>query len=273
MARGSYRSNAAGSVFVKSQQRGIQSVEIGCSLLFALARSSVAMPLRDLAKAAGLTPSKAHPYLVSFSKLKLIAQDPATGHYDLGENALQIGLAAFQRLSPLKVAEEELKKFEDSARYSTAVSVWGNQGPTIVRFTEADYPLHVYIKSGTVLSLMHTAAGLVFAAFLPRHTVVAALKQERHRFAGHSEPVTMAQFEEATAEVRRVGISRNVGAVVPGVNSICAPVFNDRGEIVLAISLMSPGQPDDADPKGATAHAARQCALRISERLGFVPKA
>src|SRR5882757_10909886 len=97
---------------MKSQQRGIQSVEIGCALLQALARSRAAMPLRDLAKAAGLSPSKAHPYLVSFSKLKLIAQDPATGHYDLGENALQIGLASFQRLSPLRVAQEELKKVE-----------------------------------------------------------------------------------------------------------------------------------------------------------------
>ena len=59
-----------------SAQRGIQSVEIGGALLLVLARSRTSMPLRDLAKAAGMTPSKAHPYLVSFSKLGLIFQDP-----------------------------------------------------------------------------------------------------------------------------------------------------------------------------------------------------
>jgi DNA-binding IclR family transcriptional regulator len=254
---------------MKSQQRGIQSVEIGCALLQALARSRAAMPLRDLAKAAGMTPSKAHPYLVSFTKLKLIAQDPATGQYDLGEEALQIGLASFQRLSPLRVAQEELKKVEVDSQYSTAVSVWGNQGPTIVQFTEADYPLHVYVRCGTVLSLANTAAGQAFAAFMPRNVVAGALKHERNRFAGRAEPVSMAALDEITAEVRKFGIARSVGTVVPGVNSISAPVFNDRGEMVLAISLMKPGLPADADPKGATAKAAKQCALRISQRLGF----
>ncbi|WP_178133544.1 IclR family transcriptional regulator [Vineibacter terrae] len=256
---------------MKSQQRGIQSVEIGCALLLALARSRVAMPLRDLAKAADMTPSKAHPYLVSFAKLKLIAQDPATGQYDLGEAALQIGLAAFQRLSPLRAAQEELKTIEVGAHYSTAVSVWGSQGPTIVQFTEADYPLQVYIRCGTVLSLANTAAGQAFAAFMPRNVIASALKQERHRFAGRTEAISMAALDEITAEVRKLGIARSIGTVVPGVNSISAPVFNDRGEMVLAISLMRPGLPADADPQGATARAAKQCALRISRRLGFTP--
>jgi DNA-binding IclR family transcriptional regulator len=33
------------------------------------------MALKDLALAAGMSPPKAHPYLVSFGKLGLIAQD------------------------------------------------------------------------------------------------------------------------------------------------------------------------------------------------------
>ncbi len=256
---------------MKSPQRGIQSVEIGCELLLALARSRKPMALKDLAREAAMTPSKAHPYLVSFAKLKLIAQDDGTGHYDLGEQALQIGLAAIQRLSPLRIVQEELKKLEVGSRYSTAVSVWGNQGPTIVQYTEADYPLNVYLKCGTVLSLANTAAGLVFSTFMPRATITGALKYEKHRFAGRAEPLTMAALDAATAEVREHGFSRNVGAVVPGVNSISAPVFNDRGEIVLAISLMKPGLPADADPSGTTARTAKQCARHISERLGFRP--
>lgn len=256
---------------MKSQQRGIQSVEIGCALLLVLARSRTPMPLRDLAKAAGMTPSKAHPYLVSFGKLKLIAQDPDTGQYDLGEEALQIGLASFQRLSPLKVAQEELRKVEIASQYSTAVSVWGNQGPTIVQVTEADYPLHVYVRCGTVLSLANTAAGQAFATFMPRAVVAAALKQERNRFAGRPEPVSLAAIEPITAEVRALGFARSLGTVVPGVNSISAPVFNANGEMVLAISLMKPGLPSDADPKGSTARMAKQCAARISQRLGHRP--
>ena len=117
--------------------------------------------------------------------------------------------------------------------------------------------------------MANTAAGQVFAAFMPRPVVVGALKHERNRFAGRSEPVSMTALDEIVAEVRRLGIARSIGTVVPGVNSISAPVFNDRGEIVMAISVMKPGLPADADPKGDTARAAKQSAMRISQRLGF----
>ena len=53
-------------------QRGIQSVEVGGQLLRALAHHGRPMALKDLAREAGMTPAKAHPYLVSFGKLGLI---------------------------------------------------------------------------------------------------------------------------------------------------------------------------------------------------------
>ena len=55
------------------KSRGIQSIEVGGRLLQALARVGEPMMLRDLAREAGMTPAKAHPYLVSFSRL-------GTGH-------------------------------------------------------------------------------------------------------------------------------------------------------------------------------------------------
>ena len=65
-------------------QRGIQSVEVGGRLLLALVHEGRPMALKDLAQAAGMAPAKAHPYLVSFGKLGLIAQDESSGRYGLG---------------------------------------------------------------------------------------------------------------------------------------------------------------------------------------------
>ena len=60
-------------------QRGIQSVEVGGQLLLALAHQGRPMALKDLAREAGMTAAKAHPYLVSFGKLGLIEQDAVVG--------------------------------------------------------------------------------------------------------------------------------------------------------------------------------------------------
>src|SRR5256885_2000564 len=79
--------------------RGIQSVEVGGQLLKALARTGRRMALKDLAREAGMTAAKAHPYLVSFCKLGLMEQDRASGHYGLGPLAIQMGLISLDRKS------------------------------------------------------------------------------------------------------------------------------------------------------------------------------
>ena len=60
-----------------SDQRGIQSVEVGGQLLRALADGDGPMMLRDLARNAGMSAAKAHPYLVSFMRIGLVEQDKA----------------------------------------------------------------------------------------------------------------------------------------------------------------------------------------------------
>ena len=74
------------------ERRGIQSIEVGGQLLNALVKSGTPMMLKDLASEAGMPPAKAHPYLVSFAKLGLIEQNPATARYELGPLALELGL-------------------------------------------------------------------------------------------------------------------------------------------------------------------------------------
>jgi len=76
---------------MKRESRGIQSIEVGGELLRALARSGEPMMLRDLAREAGMTPAKAHPYLASFSRIGLIEPNACDGAFDrevqLGESA------------------------------------------------------------------------------------------------------------------------------------------------------------------------------------------
>ena len=52
-------------------------------MLLALVRTGCSLALKDLAAQAGMTPAKAHPYLVSFGQLGLVVQD-AAGLYGLG---------------------------------------------------------------------------------------------------------------------------------------------------------------------------------------------
>lgn len=254
---------------MEKSRRGIQSIEIGSALLVELARKVRPVALKDLAKAAGMTAGKAHPYMVSFLKVGFVNQTES-GQYELGPLALQLGLTKLQRMDPVKEASQLIEALAQETGQSVALAVWGNLGPTIVRLEEPIEPLHVNLRTGTVMSLVNTATGRLFAAYMPPKVVERLLLDElaRSREAGRDAPPSMHALEPALAEVRRHGLSRTLGQPIPGIDAMCAPVFDPDGHIVLAVLVMGPAATFDTRWDGAVATPLRRCAAEISRRLG-----
>ena len=256
-------------------RRGIQSVEVGGKLLRALAHQGRPMALKDLAEAAGMAPAKAHPYLVSFGKLGLIEQDAASGRYGLGSLAMQLGLISLQQFDPVRLATPRIIELAAELGHTVALAVWGNRGPTIVRIEEAPSPVHVNMRHGTVMSLRRTASGRLFAAYLPKAKVLAALAEERAHERRSGRAASGARidpaFQRELQEVRATGLSHAVDAAVAGVSALAAPVFNEAGGIVLSLTAIGPSAIFDARLDGPLATTLRRSAQLLSQQLGARP--
>ena len=255
----------------EKSRRRIQSFEIGTQLLIELARHVAPMALKDLARLADMTTSKAHPYMVSFLKVGFVTQD-ASGSYELGPLALQLGLARLKRLDAVKEASPLIEQLAAQTEQSVALAVWGNLGPTIVRLEEPIQPLHVNLRTGTVMSLANTATGRLFATYMPPKVVENLIIEDIERRSPRSGGlvrVTPAEVEEAIADTRRHGLSRTIGQPIPGINAFCAPVFDATGHLTLGITAMGPDATFDSDWDGTIARPLRACAAEVSRRLGY----
>lgn len=253
-------------------RRGIQSVEVASLLLQVMARHVRPIALSDLARSAGMSSGKAHPYMVSFMKVGLVSQDAATGMYRLGPMALQLGLAHLNQLDPVKEALPHLGALADETHLSVAISVWGNLGATIVQLIEPEHPMHVNLRAGTVMSLTDTATGQAFAAFLPPLVVRRYIESSLNRLAGPPSKnfLTSEQFEARLLETRARGMSRAVGHPIPGINAFAAPVFDFSGQVVLVITVMGPDDSFNASWDSDVHRALERTAEQISNALGFL---
>src|SRR2546427_89069 len=110
------------------ERAGIQSVEVGFTLLEALTRARGPQMLKDLASDAGMSAAKAHRYLVSFQRIGLVTQDARTSRYDLGPASLKLGLASLARLDPVRLARERMPALMERIHHTAAIAVWGNTG-------------------------------------------------------------------------------------------------------------------------------------------------
>lgn len=255
----------------RPERRAVQSVEVGSRLLLALADQPGPMTLKDLAAAADLPASRAHPYLVSYARMQLVEQDASSGRYALGPAARRIGLAALRQWDPLKAATSMAERLAAETGHAAALAVWGSHGPTIVRMVEARQPLHVAMRVGHVMSVLGTATGRAFMAVLPaerlREALVGPLGEWRERRAPAVQRGLAQARREAVAEWTAHGVMRAEGRPIPGVNAFSAPVFGPDGEVALVITLLDQDDRLTADSCGPAAGLLRAAASELSLAL------
>ena len=257
---------------VAKERQGIQSIEVGFQLLKVLTSAKRPMMLRDLASASSMPAAKAHRYLVSFMRTGLVEQDAATGRYDLGGYALELGLSSLGRLDPVRFAGPILEELCEEVQGSVALAVWGNRGATIVRIIDAGGPITVTLRAGTVLPLSKSATGRAFAAFSRAPDIRQFLDEELRASAEQSRTAVTnlrRQLETILTEIRQRGISRASGSLTPGINGFSAPVFDHSGSMVAAITSLGPIGEFDVEWESEPAKAMLSAASRLSHRLGY----
>lgn len=272
-------------------RQGIQSVEVAGPLLRALAQASNPLTLSALAQHAGMPAAKAHRYLVSLSRIGLVEQDAATGLYDLGGLALELGLVSLGRLDAVKLADEAMASLRDATGETVALAIWGNFGPTYVRLLQSRRPVTINLQIGSVMPMTYTASGLCFAAFLPASETQDLLRAELalNRSERLDAPHTAKALAPLLEETRQHGIARMIGHLEPaaarspgttraaerllaGFNAFSAPVFDHDGRIRFALTVVGSSAHVDQSWDGAIAEQTKAHAQRLSLRLGYRPQ-
>lgn len=255
----------------KESQHGVQSLEVGAAVLRAVVRGKPSMMLKDIAAAADMPASKAHRYLVSLIRAGLIEQDPMTSRYRLGPFALDIGLVAIDRLDRVRLGLSVISDLRDEVNETTALSVWGDHGPVIVRWERPQRPITVNVVTGTSLPLLNSASGRVFAAWLPKSQTEAQIARElKARPCGLS---SRAEVDAMLAQVRNDGIAAMTqNYMTRGVQAAAAPVFNFKNQLTMTLVIVGVEGMVDMAPGSAVLQALKKAAETLSWRLGATRK-
>lgn len=222
---------------------GVQALDAALQVLRVMASFSGPVSLTDLARAAGMPASKTHRYLASFIHAGLVVQRERSGRYDLGPQAVAFGLAALARNDFVNRAADRLEDLGAATGLTALLSVWGDQGATVVRWERAASFTVTSLGLGSTLPLLTSASGRVFLAFMPRRLTQARLNLEvaHAREAGlrweDLEP-NPDGVEALVATVRRERMAHVDGRFIPGLKAIAAPVTNWQGEIEAAATLI-----------------------------------
>jgi DNA-binding IclR family transcriptional regulator len=221
-------------------RQGIQSVELAMTVLRAIEDGLGPMSLTQIAAAAGMSPSKAHRYLVSLGRVGLVAQARAAGSYDLGPAMRRLGIESLRRMDEVGLASEHLPGLRDRTRHAVNLAVWGDTGPVVVRWDYGSYALPITVRVGATMPMVGSSVGRVFLAHLPMALTDPVLRGERESERAGELPV--GELARIRAEVLRDGYAVTADLVIPGVTSVAAPVFTAAGGLPLVVALALPAR-------------------------------
>ena len=256
----------------KPLPQGVQSLDTGLAVAFLVARAGRPVALTDIAATLRMLPSTAHRHLTSLARAGLIEQVSPSGHYDLGPAAIEFGLTALQRLDAQKLWSQAIERLRDETDLTSMAIVWGTFGPTVVQWKESRKPVWMNAHVGTALPLTRSAGGLVFSAHSSGPSIVAALDREfaaRPAPTHHLKRLTRKAFRVLLAKIRQRGFADIDGDLLEGVAAASAPVFDQHGNIKLAISMLGPSRQVDLDPGGPHITSLLASSRWLSWRLGY----
>jgi DNA-binding IclR family transcriptional regulator len=254
-----------------SDRGGVQSVTVAAQILNALAKAGGRVALKTLAAETGLARAKVHRYLRSLRTAGLVSQQPDTSLYQLGPQAIAIGLSALRGVNPVAEVCNALPALRDDINQTVTAAVWSEAGPILVAMQESDHWLTMNIRIGSRLPVLTTAIGRIFLAYLPEADAAALVAAERKTAQAHgTELPSPDEMRDLTNEIRRRRLARVPSPLVPGIDALAAPVFDFTHKLVAVVCVVARSEAKITGWSGSAVRALTETAAEISARLGFV---
>jgi DNA-binding IclR family transcriptional regulator len=250
---------------------GNRTILIGVKLLQAVAQMREAATLTEIAQRTEMSISRAYRYLTSLTQTGFLQQEAATGKYDLGPASIELGLAAMARVDAIRLASDIMRELTETVRLVSILSVWGSNGPTVIKWEQGRLDLSVRIREGLNLPIPITAAGRLFLTYFPEKDLQPALERDVRAWNEGTQKrrkLTEKSLAATRAEVRRHGLGRALGLRTPHTAALAAPVFDRAGHLSMTISILGVMGSYDTAYDGEPARELKSAAARLTRMLG-----
>lgn len=248
------------------------SISKACVVLEAL-RTRPAMGVTEVANACNLLPSDVHRLLRSLMQYNFVEQDPQTKMYHLGLELLRLGYVVHSRLELREVARPILRELSEVTDATASLAVLDPHQNEVVFVEQIDSPREVQVKVriGSRASPHATAVGKILTAFMPLDKAEAVIKRSRLPRKTSHTITNREQLAREYESIRAQDYGADRDESVEGASCLGAPVRNEGGEVVAAISVSMLTARLARRNEASLVAQVKQAAAMISARLGYRP--
>ncbi|MGC5326413.1 IclR family transcriptional regulator [Brevibacillus sp. SYSU BS000544] len=234
----------------------VRSLERGLLILDCFNEENVNLSLTEISEKTGLSTSTVGRLLQTIVEAGYLQKD-FQKKYSLGDKMYQFMKVLMDKSNIRDLAMPVITNLRDIYNETASLYIVQNENRVCIASVESHQPLRRSVSVGEVLPLKRGAVGEVLLAWLPYN--------ERRRIVGNDTYYT----EDYFSRIRETGFAVNDGLQEEGVYAIAAPVFDNTGSNVAAISVSGPSHRITLNQRSELIKSIKLYSNLISRSLGF----
>lgn len=223
----------------------------------------------EAARRLGVGTSTAFRLLTTLTDEGLLERGDAPGTYRLGLAMYELGVTVFPNLGMHEAAMPVLAALRQVTGETVQMAVLDGLEVVFIERLESPLTLRFVVRAGHRMPAHATSTGKALLAYLPPDVLQ---KRMRDWSPVRLTPHTITTKPVLLADLRRVaarGWAQNIEEGSLGTASIAAPIRDENGTVIAALSVVAPISRASAQAMKRYRTAVIEAANAISRRIGY----
>lgn len=251
----------------------VQTIERVSSLLDIVGQNPQGISIRDLSVKLKLPKGTIHRLLSSLAYFGYVRQDSKTRNYFLGLKLVELGNLLLSQIDLRKEAEPFLRELVERTKETVHMVFLDRNEIVYIDKVETDHNpsgLRMASRVGLRNPAHSCAVGKVLLSHLSKEELDRIIKEKGLTKRTENTITNPIQLMEHLKAVRVQGYAIDDEENEKGVRCVAAPIFNEAGKAVAAISISTPAfRVTKKVMQESLKKEVMETALKISQRLGF----
>ncbi|MEL6623421.1 MAG: IclR family transcriptional regulator [Pseudomonadota bacterium] len=226
--------------------------------------------LSDIALRAGVPASTAHRILMTLEAHRFVSHDDERGVWFIGVRAFEIGNAFLRHRKLVDIGRSIMRALMEQSGESINLAIEDTGEAVYVSQVESHQSVRAFHRAGSRGPMHALAVGKALLSAMSDADVRRVLEQHgMETFSDRTIRDPKRLFDEVKT-IRSRGWATNNEEHEAGMCAVAAPIYNEYGEAIAAISITGPASRMGPDRLGELGPMVKRAAAEITSSIGGV---
>ena len=224
--------------------------------------------ISELSAALGLNKSTVSRTMTTLASEGFVYKDPETKKYRLGLSILSLSGIVSSQMDIYRESQPVLNRLVENIGETAHISVLDHLDVIYLQKVECNHPVRFLTHIGKRNPPYCTSSGKVLLAHAADDVVNQVIEKGLEKLTKNT--ITNPQkLRIHLNQVKENGYASSTEEILEGVTSIAAPIFDYRGKVIAALSVVGPNQRMQQHKIQGLAKKVMSAAREVSTRMGY----